>query len=60
MKKTCNAILIGIVKIKNGSRQLVKNPETNVQIEAGDYLMMMMDRKGYDKVSKMFKIEEGI
>lgn len=60
LKKTCNAILIGIVKIKNGSRQLVKNPETNVQIEAGDYLMMMMDRKGYDKVSKMFKIEEGI
>ncbi len=60
LKKNCNVVLIGIVKIKNGTRQLIKNPETSVQIESGDYLMMMMDRKGYDKVNKLFKIEEGI
>ncbi len=60
LKRDCNVVLIGLVKISNGHRKLLKNPEGNVKIEAGDYLLMMMDGKGRDKLSKLFHIEEGI
>jgi voltage-gated potassium channel len=60
LKRDCNVVLIGLVKIKEGKRLLLKNPEGNIQIEAGDYLLMMMDGKGRDRLSKLFHIEEGI
>jgi len=60
LKRDCNVVLIGLVKIQNGQRRLFKNPEGNIKIETGDYLLMMMDGKGRDKLSKLFKIEEGI
>ncbi|MBI3483145.1 MAG: ion transporter [Bacteroidetes bacterium] len=60
LKKDCNVVLIGLVKHVNGVRKLMKNPEGDVRIETGDYLLMMMDGKGRDKLSKLFHIEEGI
>lgn len=60
LKRDCNVVLIGLVKTQNGQRKLLKNPEGNVKIEAGDYLLMMMDGKGRNKLSKLFHIEEGI
>ena len=60
LKKTCNVVLIGVVKVENGNRKLLKNPEGSVKIEMGDYLVLLMDRKGEDKLKKHFKIEEGI
>jgi len=60
LKRDCNVVLIGLVKFINGHRKLLKNPEGNVKIEAGDYLLMMMDGKGRNKLSKLFHIEEGI
>ncbi len=60
LKRDCNVVLIGLVKCNNGERKLLKNPEGNVKIEAGDYLLMMMDGKGRNKLSKLFHIEEGI
>jgi len=60
LKKDCNVVLIGLVKRENGQRKLLKNPEGNVRIETGDYLVMMMDGKGRNKLSKLFHIEEGI
>ncbi len=60
LKRDCNVVLIGLVKIQNGVRRLFKNPEGNIKIEAGDYLLMMMDGKGRNKLSKLFHIEEGI
>ncbi len=60
LKKDCNVVLIGLVKIKNGERKLLKNPEGAIKIEAGDYLLMMMDTKGRNRLSKLFHIEEGI
>jgi len=60
LKKDYNVILIGLVKQINGQRKLFKNPEGDVRIEAGDYLMMMMDGKGKNKLSKLFTIEEGV
>ncbi|MEJ0031860.1 MAG: hypothetical protein WDO15_16460 [Bacteroidota bacterium] len=38
LKKQCNVVLIGIVKVKEGQHQLIKNPEHNVTIEAGGLL----------------------
>jgi voltage-gated potassium channel len=60
LKRDCNVVLIGLVKMQNGQRKLLKNPEGNVKIEPGDYLLMMMDGKGRNKLSKLFHIEEGI
>lgn len=60
LKKQCNVVLIGIVKVKEGKRTLLKNPEGTVLIESGDYLMMLMDSKGQDRLNRVFRIEEGI
>jgi voltage-gated potassium channel len=60
LKRDCNVVLIGLVKMKNGERKLLKNPEGNIKIETGDYLLMMMDGKGRNKLSKLFHTEEGI
>ena len=60
MKKACNVILIGVVKVENGVRKLMKNPEGSVKIELGDYLVLLMDRKGEDRLKKHFHIEEGV
>ncbi|MFM9837605.1 MAG: potassium channel family protein [Cyclobacteriaceae bacterium] len=60
LKKTCNVILIGLVKIVNGERKLIKNPEGSIKIEVGDYMVMMMDGKGEDKLQKHFHIQEGL
>ena len=49
LKKSCNVILIGLVKTVNGHRKLLKNPEGSLTIELGDYLVMMMDGKGEDR-----------
>jgi voltage-gated potassium channel len=59
LKKQCNVVLIGIVKVKDGQHTLTKNPEHNVTIEAGDYLLMLMNGKGQDKLKRVFHIEEG-
>ncbi|CAN5420007.1 hypothetical protein BH09BAC3_BH09BAC3_05900 [soil metagenome] len=60
LKKQCNVILIGIVKIAGGKRTMHKNPEINIMINDGDYLLMLMDRKGQDKLKRVFHIEEGV
>jgi voltage-gated potassium channel len=60
LKKQCNVVLIGIVKVVNGQHKFHKNPEGSVKIESGDYLMMLMDSKGQDKLKRLFQIEEGV
>lgn len=60
LKKSCNVVLIGLVKVKNGERNLLKNPEGSVKIEPGDYVIIMMDRKGELRLRKQFHIEEGV
>jgi voltage-gated potassium channel len=60
LKRDCNVVLIGLVKHIDGQRKLMKNPEGDVKIEAGDYLLMMMDGRGRDKLSKLFQVKEGI
>lgn len=60
LKKQCNVVLIGVVKIKEGKRIFLKNPEGTVVIESGDYLMMLMDGKGLERLKRLFHIVEGI
>jgi Trk K+ transport system NAD-binding subunit len=60
LKKSCNVVLIGLVKSVDGQRKLLKNPEGSLKIEVGDYMVMMMDGKGADRLRKQFHIEEGI
>ncbi len=60
LKKACNVILIGVVKVENGVRKLMKNPEGSIKVEIGDYLVLLMDRKGEDRLKKHFHIEEGV
>ena len=60
LKKHCNVVLFGIVKISGAERKLLKNPDGDVKVEIGDYLIILMDRKGADKLKRHFNIEEGI
>lgn len=58
LKKTCNVILIGIVKMQGAERRFIKNPEGSLKIEADDYLVMMMDGKGKTALKKQFGLKE--
>ena len=60
LKKESNVVLVGIVKVENGKRKMMKNPEGSVMIEMGDYLVLLMDRRGEQKLKRMFKVEEGL
>lgn len=60
LKKQSNVILFGLVRIENGKRTLHKNPEADLTIQDGDYLVMLMDHKGLERLRKIFLIEEGI
>ncbi len=60
IKKRFNCILIGISKFeKGGKRRLLKNPTGELNIELGDYLILLLNKKSYEVVSKVFQIEEG-
>lgn len=60
LKKTCNVILIGVVKLTSEGRKFYKNPESSVKIDVNDYLVIMMDGKGSEKLKKYFQITEGL
>jgi len=60
LKKQCNVVLIGMVRINDGKRLLMKNPEGGIAIQSGDYLVMLMDRKGQERLKRVFNIEEGV
>ncbi len=60
LKKQSNVVLFGLVRIVEGKRNLYKNPEENLTIQDGDYLIMLMNRSGLDRLKKIFHIEEGV
>lgn len=57
LKKNCNVILIGIVKM-GAQKIFLKNPESSVKIEIGDQLVIMTDGKGKDALKKQYRITE--
>jgi voltage-gated potassium channel len=60
LKKESNVILFGLVRNNEGKRILYKNPEINIVIQEGDYVIMLMDQKGLERLRKTFMIEEGV
>jgi voltage-gated potassium channel len=60
LKKTCNAVLIGMAKTQNGKRFLYKNPEQDMLIEEDDYLIILTNLVSYKRIIRDFGIEEGI
>ncbi len=58
LKKTCNVILIGLVKVQGTERKFLKNPEGSIKVEAGDFLVMMMDGKGQTSIKKQYLMQE--
>jgi voltage-gated potassium channel len=60
LKKTCNVILIGIVKVNGEGRKFHKNPDSSVKIDVNDYLVIMADGKGMEMLKKYFQITEGL
>jgi len=60
LKKEYNVVLVGLVKVKDGIKTLLKNPEGSVKIGSGDYLIILLDGKGQSRLKKLFHIEEGV
>ena len=59
MKKRFNTVLLGISKLNNGKRYLIKNPEENVLIGKGDYLILICNGKREQEITEFFGVEEG-
>ena len=59
LKKECNAILVGVAKQTESGRELLKNPETAVTINEGDYLLMIANQKAERKIVALFGTKEG-
>jgi voltage-gated potassium channel len=60
IKRAFNTIMVGIVKVHDGKRELLKNPEGTVVIEEGDYLLLIVNGLGEKKLLKTFKTQEGL
>jgi len=59
LKKQYNCVLIGISKRKDGKMTLIKNPEEDITVELGDYLIMIMNGKSLKTLNEVFNTEEG-
>ena len=60
LKKECNVILVGLVKNQEGERKLFKNADDEMLVEAGDYLIMLMNKIAVKKLTSVFKTSEGL
>lgn len=59
LKKRFNTVLLGISKLTNGTRELIKNPEDNILIGKGDYLILICNGKHEEPITSFFGVEEG-
>jgi voltage-gated potassium channel len=59
IKTEYDAVLLGISKLVDGKWQLTKNPNKDVVIDKGDYLIMMVNGSSKMKVLNVFKEIEG-
>ena len=60
LKKKYNTIVIGISKMIEGKKTLIKNPDYEVKVEIGDYLIIISNGKHSAKISALFGVEEGV
>lgn len=60
LKKRYNSVLIGLTKRdKYGQKKLIKNPLGDLKINAGDYLIIILNGKAFKLLKKIFGVEEG-
>lgn len=59
VKREYNAVLIGISKITEHGRELLKNPKEDVTINVGDFLIVIMNGESTRKMKNIFQVEEG-
>ncbi len=59
MKKTYNAILVGLSRKIDESWKLITNPPEGEKIMAGDYLVLMCNGGAKKSLSKAFGVREG-
>ena len=59
LKDEADVILIGLAKIQDGNRKLMKNPPDETVVEEGDFLIMIMNGAATLKIEHIFRTEEG-
>ncbi len=59
LKVNHDCVLMGISKMQDSKRVLLKNPSKGVSIEADDYLIIMCDGVAKKKIEKVFQVSEG-
>ncbi len=60
LKDDLDTVLLALRKNKDGKRVLVKNPSTEVQMEVGDYIIVMANRPIRKRLEATFGVQEGI
>jgi voltage-gated potassium channel len=59
LKKDYNSVLMGFSRFIDGKYKLFKNPEANIKILENDYLIVLVDGKSKEILSKLFGEKEG-
>ncbi|MCG8308872.1 MAG: potassium channel family protein [Cytophagales bacterium] len=59
LKKTHNAVLIGLSRKKNGNWELITNPPEEEIIQVNDYLVLMCSGSSKKQLVTTFGVEEG-
>jgi len=59
LKKDFNSVLMGISRRINSEFKVYKNPESDLKIMPGDYLIVLADGKSKKMLSKEFEVNEG-
>lgn len=59
MKTDYDCILLGLSKLKEGQRILLKNPTQGATIEEKDYLLLLSNGTSKRKIEKIFGVREG-
>ena len=60
LKSNYNVLLIGVCKIKDGERKLLKLPTDDVVVDLGDYLIMILNGTTEKIIKEIFQVTEGI
>ena len=59
LKKTVNAVLIGMAKPEGETRRLLKNPPTDTPVNEGDYLIVILSGRASTLLEQQFGVTEG-
>jgi len=60
LKRKHNIVLTGIAKVSNGAREVIKLPDDSVEIELGDYLIMILNGHTEKIVAELFEVRKGL